>query len=122
VCWVNRRSFVVSGASAAVATASPRTRVMTVNERVRLRFVRVGNRGDQVPSARPAQQDYEVPSKAGNETGHQSTAAALIDSLALDSCSWLAWDGRQEKLTLSAEANRRLRYDYRKTSEFPSRT
>ncbi|MCP5517510.1 MAG: Gfo/Idh/MocA family oxidoreductase [Verrucomicrobiales bacterium] len=56
----NRRSFTKALALASAATAVSRTRVLGANERVRLGFIGVGNRGDQVLDAFLAQPDAQV--------------------------------------------------------------
>ncbi|MCB1127802.1 MAG: Gfo/Idh/MocA family oxidoreductase, partial [Verrucomicrobiae bacterium] len=58
----NRRDFTkaMALASAATATAVSQTRVLGANDRVRLGFIGLGNRGDQVLDAFLAQPDMEV--------------------------------------------------------------
>jgi predicted dehydrogenase len=57
---VSRREFGKTVAAAGVATAFSRGRVLGANGRVRLGFVGVGNRGDQVLDAFLPHQDAEV--------------------------------------------------------------
>lgn len=57
---LTRRSFAQSLAAAAAATALSQTRVLGANDRVRLGFIGLGNRGDQVLDAFLAQPDAEV--------------------------------------------------------------
>lgn len=62
---VTRRSFVRQSATAAAVTASVTTalsanRVLGANERIRLGFIGLGNRGDQVLDAFLAQPDAQV--------------------------------------------------------------
>lgn len=45
--------------------------------------------------------------------GHRSTAATLIGNIALKTKSYLEWDGKAEKFTNNAAANRLLHYPYR---------
>lgn len=46
-------------------------------------------------------------------TGHYSTAATLIGNIALKTRSYLEWDGKAEKFTNNAAANKLLHYQYR---------
>ncbi len=57
---LNRRDFVKSTAAAGLATALSSTRVLGANERVRLGFIGLGNRGDQVLDAFLAHKDCQV--------------------------------------------------------------
>jgi predicted dehydrogenase len=57
---ITRRKFHSVAAAAGVATALSANRVVGANDRVRLGFVGLGNRGDQVLSAFLAHQDAEV--------------------------------------------------------------
>jgi predicted dehydrogenase len=57
---ISRRRFNRSAAVAAVAAALPSSRVLGANERVRLGFIGLGNRGDQVLDAFLAHKDAEV--------------------------------------------------------------
>jgi predicted dehydrogenase len=57
---VTRRDFGKTAASAWVGTALGSTRVLGANERIRLGFIGVGNRGDQVLDAFLAHGDAEV--------------------------------------------------------------
>ena len=45
--------------------------------------------------------------------GHLSTSATLIGNIALKTKSYLEWDGKAEKFTNSAAANKLLHYEYR---------
>ena len=55
-----RRDFTKSAAAAGVATALGARRVLGANDRVRLGFIGLGNRGDQVLDAFLAHKDAEV--------------------------------------------------------------
>jgi predicted dehydrogenase len=57
---VTRREFGKAAAAAWVATAASGGRVLGANDRVRLGFIGVGNRGDQVLDAFLVQQDVEI--------------------------------------------------------------
>jgi predicted dehydrogenase len=57
---VTRRQFGSTTASALLATAVGRRRVFGANERVRLGFIGLGNRGDQVLDAFLQQKDAEI--------------------------------------------------------------
>ncbi len=57
---LNRREFVRSTAAASLATALSNVRILGANDRVRLGFVGLGNRGDQVLDAFLAHQDCRV--------------------------------------------------------------
>lgn len=46
-------------------------------------------------------------------TGHLSTTATLIGSIALKTRSFLEWDAKAEKFSNNPKANQWLRYDYR---------
>jgi len=54
------------------------------------------------------------------ETGHRSTTAALIANIALQTKSYLEWDGRAERFTNNADANRLLEHRYRAPYALPS--
>ena len=58
---VNRRQFTQSAALAGIATAASYRRVLGANERVRVGFIALGNRGDQVLDGFLAHKDCEVP-------------------------------------------------------------
>jgi hypothetical protein len=45
--------------------------------------------------------------------GHLSTSATLIGNIALKTKSYLEWDGKTEKFTNNAAANKLLHYEYR---------
>jgi predicted dehydrogenase len=53
------------------------------------------------------------------ETGHRSTTATLIANIAHKTGAVLQWDAQAERFTNHDEANRLLRYEYRKPYEFP---
>jgi predicted dehydrogenase len=57
---LTRRGFTKSAAAAGVATALGASRVLGANDRVRLGFIGLGNRGDQVLDAFLAHRDAEV--------------------------------------------------------------
>jgi predicted dehydrogenase len=57
---LTRRSFVRTTAAAAASTALGRSSVLGANERVRVGFIGVGNRGDQVLDAFLEQPDVEI--------------------------------------------------------------
>src|SRR2546428_1682929 len=57
---VTRREFGKTAAAAWVGTAIGATRVLGANDRVRLGFIGVGNRGDQVLDAFLVHKDAEV--------------------------------------------------------------
>lgn len=54
------------------------------------------------------------------ETGHRDTTAALIGNVALKTKAYLEWDGRAERFTNHAEANKYLSYAYRSPYRLPS--
>ena len=54
------------------------------------------------------------------ETGHRSTTAALVANIALQTKSYLEWDGKAERFTNNADANRLLGHRYRAPYELPS--
>src|SRR3954470_18708683 len=57
---LNRRSFQKQAALAGIATAASYNRVLGANERVRLGFIGLGNRGDQVLDAFLQHKDCQV--------------------------------------------------------------
>jgi predicted dehydrogenase len=57
---IHRRQFTAGAALAGVGTALSASRVQGANERVRLGFIGIGNRGDQVLDGFLAQKDCEV--------------------------------------------------------------
>jgi predicted dehydrogenase len=57
---ITRRKFATTAAAAGVATALSADRVFGANDRVRVGFIGLGNRGDQVLSAFLEHQDAEV--------------------------------------------------------------
>ena len=60
MCKLTRRDFAKTATAAGVATALSAGRVRGANERVRLGFIGLGNRGDQVLDAFLAHKDAEV--------------------------------------------------------------
>jgi predicted dehydrogenase len=54
------------------------------------------------------------------EIGHRDTSAALIARIALQTKSYLEWNGKEERFTNSAAANKLLRYTYRPPYKFPT--
>jgi predicted dehydrogenase len=54
------------------------------------------------------------------ETGHRSTTAALIANIALQTRSYLEWDGKAERFTNNADANRLLEPRYRAPHVLPN--
>jgi predicted dehydrogenase len=57
---ITRRDFSKSAATAGAATALSYSRILGANDRVRMGFIALGNRGDQVLDAFLAQKDCEV--------------------------------------------------------------
>jgi len=57
---LTRRDFAKTAAAATFSTAASRARVLGANDRVRLGFIALGNRGDQVLDAFLAHKDAEV--------------------------------------------------------------
>jgi predicted dehydrogenase len=53
------------------------------------------------------------------EVGHRDTTAALIGNVAHRLKLYLEWDGKSERFTNSAAANKHLRYKYREPYKFP---
>ena len=53
------------------------------------------------------------------EFGHRVTTAALLGNIALKTRSVLDWDGKAERFTNSAAANKLLSYEYRKPYRLP---
>jgi predicted dehydrogenase len=58
---VTRRDFTKTAAAAGVSTALGYSRILGANDRVRVGFIALGNRGDQVLDAFLKQEDCEVP-------------------------------------------------------------
>jgi predicted dehydrogenase len=54
------------------------------------------------------------------ETGHRSTTGPLIGNIAYKLKAYLEWDGKSEKFTNNAAANKLLSYQYRAPYKFPS--
>jgi predicted dehydrogenase len=54
------------------------------------------------------------------ETGHRSTSATLIANIAHRTKSYLEWDGKAERFTNNADANRLLSHHYRAPYRLPS--
>jgi predicted dehydrogenase len=57
---INRRSFATSTLAATTLTAAGYSRVLGANDRIRVGFIGVGNRGDQVLEAFLTQKDCEI--------------------------------------------------------------
>jgi predicted dehydrogenase len=53
------------------------------------------------------------------EVGHRRTSATLLGNIAWRLKAYLEWDRGAERFTNNAEANKRLRYDYRPPLRFP---
>jgi predicted dehydrogenase len=53
------------------------------------------------------------------EVGHRRTSATLIGNVAWRLRAYLEWDRDAERFTNNAEANKRLRYEYRPPLKFP---
>lgn len=53
------------------------------------------------------------------EVGHRSTSSPLIGNIAYKMKAWLEWDGKAERFTNNAAANRLLSYQYRTPYKFP---
>ena len=95
---VTRRQFGKTAAAAWVATAASRARVLGASDRVRLGFIGLGNRGDQVLDAFLAHQDAEIvglcdihapyvdfaASKAGGQPARHTDYRALLDMKDVD--------------------------------------
>ena len=58
---MNRRDFTKTAAAASVSTALSYSKILGANDRVRVGFIALGNRGDQVLDAFLKQPDCEVP-------------------------------------------------------------
>jgi predicted dehydrogenase len=54
------------------------------------------------------------------EVGHRSTSAPLIGNIAYKMKACLEWDGKTERFTNNAAANRMLSYQYRAPYKFPT--
>ncbi len=54
------------------------------------------------------------------EVGHRSTSAPLIGNIAYKLKAYLEWDGKAERFTNNAAANRMLSYQYRAPYKFPT--
>ena len=70
----------------ALATAASCSKILGANDRVRLRYIGLGNRGDQV---------YD----ADILTEHLSTSATLIGNIAHKTQSVLKWDAHPGRFT-----------------------
>ena len=57
---------------------------------------------------------------ANAETGQRSTTTTLLANIALETRTLLEWDAKAERITNNSDANRLLRYNYRKPYEFPA--
>ena len=77
---ITRRDFNKATIVAAVATAASARRVYGANERVRLGFVGLGNRGDQVLSGFLQHRDCEVAAVCDLYQPYREYAAARIDA------------------------------------------
>lgn len=75
---ISRRTFAKTTIAAAVATAASSQRVFGANERVRVGFIGLGNRGDQVLSGFLAQQDCEVVALCDLHEPYREYAAGRI--------------------------------------------
>jgi len=53
------------------------------------------------------------------EIGHRSTSATLLGKIALQTKSYLEWDGKNERFTNSEAANKLLSYEYRAPWKLP---
>ncbi|MBY0230598.1 MAG: hypothetical protein K2W96_15035 [Gemmataceae bacterium] len=53
------------------------------------------------------------------ETGHRATTAAIIGNIAHKTRTLLDWDGKADRFTNSAAANKLLGYEYRKPHNLP---
>jgi len=74
---LNRRQFT-QGAAAAGLTAASASRVLGANDRVRIGFIGVGNRGDQVLDAFLAQKDADVVAVCDLKQSYRDFAAKKI--------------------------------------------
>lgn len=54
------------------------------------------------------------------EIGHRDTTAAILGNIALKTRTYLEWDAKLEQFTNHPEANKYLRYQYRKPYELPA--
>ncbi len=54
------------------------------------------------------------------EYGHRCTTAALVAGIAHRTRSFLTWDAKGEAFVGNSEANKLLKYEYRKPYEFPA--
>ncbi len=54
------------------------------------------------------------------EVGHRSTSAPLIGNIAYKVKAFLEWNGKIEKFTNNAAANKLLSYQYRPPYRFPN--
>ncbi len=54
------------------------------------------------------------------EVGHRSTSAPLIGNIAYKMKAFLEWDGKTERFTNNAVANKLLSYQYRAPHKFPA--
>jgi predicted dehydrogenase len=66
---------------------------------------------DCIRSRKPCNCDIEI--------GHRSTSATLIANVAHQLKSYLEWDGKAERFTNNAEANKHLSYEYRAPYKLP---
>jgi len=134
---LTRREFAKTVALVGTTAALSQFRVLGANERVRLGFLGLGNRGDQVLDAFLKHKDAEViaicdlyqpyldfaAKKIGASPRQfkdyrrllevKDLDAVVIASIAHKTKSYLEWDARAEKFTNHPAANKLLRYDYR---------
>jgi len=66
---------------------------------------------DCIRSRKPCNCDIEI--------GHRSTSATLIANVAHQLKSYLEWDGKAERFTNNAEANKHLSYEHRAPYKLP---
>jgi predicted dehydrogenase len=66
---------------------------------------------DCIRSRKPCNCDIEI--------GHRSTSATLIANVAHQLKSYLEWDGKAERFTNNAEANKHLSHEYRAPYKLP---
>jgi hypothetical protein len=103
---MNRRAFGKAGAAASLAwTALSASRVHGANDRVRLGFIGVANRGLQLIESFLTHSDVEI--------GHRSTTFSHLANISLETRLRIEWDAQREKITNSEEANSLLHYEYR---------
>jgi len=89
---INRRQFTKGAAAAGISTALSASRVYGANERIRLGFIGLGNRGDQVLDGFLEQKDCEVVGVCDIHEPYslslpRRAAAAPIDTRTITRCS-----------------------------------